>query len=1282
MHSLLQRSLKTRVTLFTLVIFVLSLWGLGYFASRMLRADMEQLLGDQQLSAAALVAANINQELRERTSALEQLAKRYDTMSIKSLLALQADLKDRLVIRQLFNGGLFITDVEGTAIASVPATAKRIGINYMFRDHVAAALGTGKPAISSITVGKPLKVPVFGIAVPIRNSRGDVVGSLVGVVNLDATNFLDKITANPYGKTGGYVINAPQQRLIITATDKRRIMETLPARGANWLVDRFIDGYEGSGVVINPLGVEVLASAKGIPIAGWYVAALLPTAEAFAPIRDMQQRMLLATMLLTLLAGGLAWWMLGRQLAPMQVAATALRERSAAGQSPSALPNTAQDEIGQLIGGFNQLLETLKQREDLLHLSESRLTSLLDETKVHLWVFDGERYTFMNKQWYGFTGQDPIGGMTIERWTSVVHPDDLPGATEIWLANWATKTEHDNYFRLRRHDGVYRDFYCHVVPVMDSEGVFQVFHGFNLDITERNLADAALKLERDSTRNILATVEAMIVALDPEGRITLVNRKACEILGYREDELLGQDWFATCLPYSIDADQLRDVFKMALAGNLAGSEYYENPVRTRSGEERLIAWHNSSIRDKDGNIIGGLSAGEDITERKQAEEELRKSEERYRAITNHSPAGIFQTDAQGDCIFANPRWCEIAGMTSDEALGQGWSRALHPDDKQRIFDGWYAAANTGSSWDWDCRYVAKQGKVTWVTGHAEALFDPHGNAQGYLGIIVDVTERKRAEETLRGSEQLFREMFEQAPLAYQSLDIEGNILDVNQVWLSQLGYARQEVMGRFIGDFITVESIPTLSCEFPKFMEAGRVDGPVFEFKCKDGSLKLMEVNGRIGRDNAGNFLRTHCILTDVTLRKQMEDATRQQREHLEELVEKRTRELAIAKEAAEAANISKSAFLANMSHEIRTPMNGILGMANILRREGVTPQQAKRLDTIDASAQHLLSVINDVLDLSKIEAGKFTLEETPVVVSSLLVNVSSILAERAQAKGIQLLIETEHLPHNLMGDPTRLQQALLNYATNAVKFTETGTVTLRAYKQEETADSVMLRFEVQDTGIGITPEAMARLFSAFEQADNSMTRKYGGTGLGLAITRRLADLMGGKVGADSTPGVGSTFWFSVKLKKSGAESIASAATDVDAEAEAELRQRYAGQRILVVDDEPINREIAQMQLEDVDLLTDTAEDGEEAVAMARQTRYTAIFMDMQMPKLNGLEATQQIRQLPGYQDIPIIAMTANAFAEDKAQCLAAGMNDFLIKPFNPEELFAILLRALSRRQG
>jgi CheY-like chemotaxis protein len=257
------------------------------------------------------------------------------------------------------------------------------------------------------------------------------------------------------------------------------------------------------------------------------------------------------------------------------------------------------------------------------------------------------------------------------------------------------------------------------------------------------------------------------------------------------------------------------------------------------------------------------------------------------------------------------------------------------------------------------------------------------------------------------------------------------------------------------------------------------------------------------------------------------------------------------------------------------------------------------------------------------------------------------------------------------------LQQALLNYAANAVKFTETGAVTLRVRKQAETAGGVMVRFEVRDTGIGIAPEALPRLFSAFEQADNSMTRKYGGTGLGLAITHRLAALMGGESGVESTPGLGSTFWFTARLKK-GAEVTATPPT-TNADVATLVHQGIAGHRILVVDDDPINREVATILLEDIGLLVDTAEDGEEAVVMATMTAYAVIFMDMQMPKTNGLEATRQIREIPGYRQTPIIAMTANVFAEDKTRCLEAGMNEFLTKPFNPDQLFATLLRSLTQ---
>jgi len=385
---------------------------------------------------------------------------------------------------------------------------------------------------------------------------------------------------------------------------------------------------------------------------------------------------------------------------------------------------------------------------------------------------------------------------------------------------------------------------------------------------------------------------------------------------------------------------------------------------------------------------------------------------------------------------------------------------------------------------------------------------------------------------------------------------------------------------------------------------------------------------------------------------------------------------------AAEAATSAKSAFLANMSHEIRTPMNAIIGMVHLLRRSGMNDEQMERLGKIDVAGRHLLSIINDILDLSKIDAGKFVLESLPLSVESVVGNVRSIIQERADAKGLSILTETDPLPTRFIGDSPRLQQALLNYAVNAIKFTPSGSITLRVKLLAEQAEHCTLRFEVEDTGIGVPPEAIGRLFNAFEQADNSTSRDYGGTGLGLSIVRKLAQQMGGEAGVDSTLGKGSKFWFTVRLPKAG-EAPASLPPVVDAvRAEAELRQRFAGGRILLVEDDPVNKEIGRMMLEDAGLRVELASDGLEAVARASTSLYDLILMDMQMPRMDGLTATRHIRQITLAKRTPIIAMTANAFAEDRERCLAAGMCDFIAKPIEPERFYATLLTWLKKAES
>ena len=311
------RSLKVRATVFTLVIFVLGIWAQSFYISRGLQTDMEQLLGEQQFSVVTSVARDVNDDLTDRLDALETVAKEMGADLLARPTALQANLEQRPLLQLLFNGGVLVTGADGTSIADVPLSAGRIGTNYMDRDNVAVTLKEGKTAIGNPTMGKKLGAPVFSLAAPIIDGQGKVIGSLVGTINLGKPNFLDQITRSAYGKGGGYVLASAQHRLVITATDKSRIMAPLPAPGVNTWVDRFANGYEGWAVATNPKGVEVVVSGSTVPAAGWYVLATLPTEEAFAPLHDRRQRLLWATLLLTLLTGAVTWWVLKRQLAPL-----------------------------------------------------------------------------------------------------------------------------------------------------------------------------------------------------------------------------------------------------------------------------------------------------------------------------------------------------------------------------------------------------------------------------------------------------------------------------------------------------------------------------------------------------------------------------------------------------------------------------------------------------------------------------------------------------------------------------------------------------------------------------------------------------------------------------------------------------------------------------------------------------------------------------------------------------------------------------------------------------
>jgi len=548
-----------------------------------------------------------------------------------------------------------------------------------------------------------------------------------------------------------------------------------------------------------------------------------------------------------------------------------------------------------------------------------------------------------------------------------------------------------------------------------------------------------------------------------------------------------------------------------------------------------------------------------------------------------------------------------------------------------------------------------------------------------LAIAVAVTLMRKNRQ-LATSDALFRNVFQLTPVAASiSTVADGRYLVVNQAYSETFGWSLHEMTGN---SATKIGLWPDLSL-WQRWMQTLERQAATRDFPAKlrhrDGRELDIQLYAR-----PIQFSGEPCILTllqDVTERARKDVELERHRQHLEELVQERTVGLTEAKVAAESANRAKSSFLANMSHELRTPINGVMGMIELARRRMADPIGLDHLAKAKTAADNLLGVLNDILDLSKIEAERMVLEDQPLQLADTIANLTGVLGHKAAEKGLLLATDlpADLLCQPLKGDSLRLGQILLNLIGNAIKFTLQGEVILRARTVEETSEAMQVRFEVSDTGIGIEADAQSRLFQSFEQADNSTTRKYGGTGLGLAICKRLVQLMGGQIGVDSTPGQGSTFWFVVPLNKREPGAIQTAPSSVSLTAEQRLQTEHAGKRVLLVEDEPISQEVARGLLEDVNLVVDIAADGQQALELARQNRYALILMDMQMPVLNGVEATQAIRADSLNRTTPILAMTANAFDEDRQACFDAGMNDHIAKPVDLDNLYETLLEWLAR---
>jgi PAS domain S-box-containing protein len=763
----------------------------------------------------------------------------------------------------------------------------------------------------------------------------------------------------------------------------------------------------------------------------------------------------------------------------------------------------------------------------------------------------------------------------------------------------------------------------------------------------------ALRKSEELYTKLMSTMPDIIVRMNLNGEIFFINDVGLSLSGYQSTELIGQNIFLMIAPE--DQDKAARNTILMLERKLGPQEYH---LIMKDGRKLLFEVNGDVLRNEDGSPYGLVLICRDITERKQAEYALHKSEARYRTFFEHAAVGVAEIEhVTGRFLTANPRLCELLGRTEEEMRDTTFQAITHPDDLHLHEEkAAQLLAGTIDHYTLEKRYTSKDGAVIWVNITVSDSRET-GETQGRNIVIVeDITERKRTGAALQASEEKFRQIVSSIPNVVSILDMNLRCTYVSDSVQRILGYTPEEAVTMTLDQICTPESLAIAFKSFQERLEANaKVPDPKYvlilelEEYHKNGSTVFLENTTTFLRDANGVPVGILVVAVDITERKRTEAA------------------LQASKDAADAANQSKSIFLANMSHEIRTPMNAILGFAQLMQRDPTLSEQSREhLEIINRSGEHLLALINDILEMSKIEAGRKTFVPSTFDLHSLLSDLEMMFRVRTDAKKLRFLSEkVGDVPRWIITDEGKLRQVLINILGNAVKFTDEGGIALRLRAETGKGDTVGLQFEVEDTGPGMAEEEIGRLFQAFEQAEAGI--KSGGTGLGLALSQGFIQIMGGSISVASTISKGTTFRFEIPVKEGKEEEAP--LREVKRRV-LRLRPGQSEIRVLIADDRETNRRLLSQLLEAVGFSTREVVNGAEAVRMVHEWKPKVVLMDMTMPVMDGYEATQTIKASPDIKNTVIIAVTASAFEEDKQRVYAAGANGYLAKPFKDADLF------------